>query len=125
MILLEPGTYNRASGEEFPILVPPGVILLGNEANQGKEIILEGGGAYRSASLGQQTVTLVLGSKAQLRGVTVINRATNGTGVWIEAADPAMQNCTLRNCGREGLVAVGTANPLIRDNLFCKTRPAA
>ncbi|NJN30826.1 MAG: DUF1565 domain-containing protein [Synechococcales cyanobacterium RM1_1_8] len=122
MILLEPGTYNRASGEEFPILVPPGVILLGNEANQGKEIILEGGGAYRSASLGQQTVTLVLGSKAQLRGVTVINRATNGTGVWIEAADPAMQNCTLRNCGREGLVAVGTANPLIRDNLFLQNQ---
>lgn len=121
IIQLSPGIYNRAAGEQFPLVVPSGVVLLGNEANQGKDIVIEGGGET-STELGRQNVALVLGSQAQLRGITVINRSSQGTGIWIESTDPLVQRCTVRNCGREGLVALGSANPLIRDSLFLQNQ---
>ena len=122
VIQLAPGIYTRESGEQFPLMVPAGVILLGNESNQGKDILIEGGGNYQSAILGGQNVGVVLQNQSQLRGITVSNKDANGTGVWIESTDPIVQNCTLRNCGREGMVALGSANPLIRDNLFLQNK---
>ncbi len=118
IIQLSPGTYNAASGEQFPLTVPPGVVLLGNETTKGQGILIQGGGLYSSPTLGAQTVTLLLANDAQVRGITISNPAQKGTGIWIESTRPVVQNCTLINCGREGLVATGTANPLIRDNRF-------
>ena len=122
VIQLAPGVYNSSTGEQFPLVIPAGVILLGNEANKGKDILIEGGGTYNSAILGGQVIGLVLQSKAQLRGITISNKGSTGTGIWIESTDPVIQNCTLRNCGREGIVALGNANPLIRDNLFLQNQ---
>lgn len=121
VIQLAPGIYNRASGEQFPLVIPPGVVLLGNESNQGKEIVIEGGGDT-DTGLGRQNVTVMMGAQSQLRGITVINRSSQGTGIWIESTDPVVQNCTIRNCDREGLVALGSANPLIRGNLFLQNK---
>lgn len=120
VIQLAPGRYQAETGEEFPLQVPEGVIVLGDEATKGAGITIEGGGGYTSPSLGLQQVSLRLGTTAQVRGVTITNPL--GTGIWIEVAAAVVYCCTLRGCGREGILSAGIATPLIRDCVFRANR---
>ncbi len=117
-IQLAPGTYSTASGEVFPIVIPSGVTVLGNESNKGSGIQITGGGTFASPTFANQMVTFKLENNAQLRGVTVTNSETRGTGAWIESTAPTIANCTFVNCKREGVFATGTANPIVNDNVF-------
>lgn len=117
-IKLVNGTYNTASGEVFPIVIPTGVIVLGDEASKGKGIVITGSGNYNSPSFANQNITLRLEDAAQLRGVTVKNGVAKGTGVWIESTSVLIVNNTFTNCGREGVFVTGTGKPLILDNIF-------
>ncbi len=117
-IQLEKGTYNTATGEVFPIVIPVGVMVLGNEPSLGKSIVIEGSGQYISPTLGSQNITLRLEMNAQLRGVTVTNRTATGTGVWIESTSVTLANNTFTACGREGVLVTGTGKPIIIDNRF-------
>lgn len=123
-IQLAPGTYSAATGEQFPLKVAAGVTIIGNEASKGRGLVIEGGGNAVSPTLGPQAVTIWLGQETQLRGVTVINRATRGTGVWIESTTAIVAHSTLTQCGREGVLATGTANPLILNNVFLQNTAA-
>ena len=118
IIRLSPGTYDLTSGEIFPLLVPPEVIILGHEPSKGKEVIIYGGGKYTSSSFGSQNITLLLGNQCQLLGVTVTNPLAKGTGVWIESTDPLVANNTFSKCGREGILVTGKSKPVVRDNLL-------
>ncbi|MBF1990455.1 S-layer homology domain-containing protein [Fischerella thermalis] len=118
IIQLAPGNYNTANGEIFPLIIPAGVMVVGNEATKGQGIIISGSGEYQSESFGLQNITLLLLDDASLMGVTVTNSITKGTGIWIEYGAPTLANSTLVNCGREGLFVSGTAKPAILDNLF-------
>ncbi|MUG97482.1 DUF1565 domain-containing protein [Scytonema sp. UIC 10036] len=118
MIQLAPGTYSTIGGEAFPLVIPDGVMVLGNEATKGKGILISGSGEYHSQSFGTQNITLLLLGDAQLIGVTLTNPMAKGTGVWIESASPTLANNTLTQCGREGVFVSGTAEPTIRDNVF-------
>ncbi|PAX55887.1 S-layer homology domain-containing protein [Brunnivagina elsteri] len=118
MIRLTPGTYSTTSGEKFPLIIPQGIILVGNESNQGQGIVISGSGDYESPSFGLQNITLLLLNDASLLGVTVINSTVKGTGVWIESTNPTLANNTFTNCGREGLFISGNAKPVITDNIF-------
>ena len=118
IIHLEPGTYNAASGEVFPLIVSGGVTVVGNEAKKGAEIVISGSGEYQSPSFGIQNITLLLVDNASLLGVTVTNPSAKGTAIWIESAAPTLSNNTLSNCGREGVFTTGTAKPTILDNIF-------
>ncbi len=117
-VQIAPGTYNAANGETFPLLVPSGVNLVGNESNKGNGILIEGSGEYISPTFARQNITLRLENNAQIRGVTVTNRAQRGTAIWIESTAPTIANSTFTNCTREGIFATGTANPAILDNVF-------
>jgi parallel beta-helix repeat protein len=117
-IQLAAGTYNATSGEIFPLQVPSGVKLVGNEGNKGDGIVIEGNGEYVSPTLAQQNITLLLEDTTEVRGVTVTNKATRGTGIWIESTDPTIANCTFTECNREGVLATGTAKPNVVDNDF-------
>jgi parallel beta-helix repeat protein len=117
-IRLSVGTYSTATGEVFPLGIPAGVIVVGNEGNKGNGTVIEGNGQYVSPTFNQQNVAIRIDNDAQLRGVTVSNRAAKGTGVWIESTAPTIANCTFIHCGREGVFATGTANPLISDSVF-------
>ena len=119
-IQLAAGTYNAASGEAFPLEVPDGVKVLGNEGNKGSGLLIEGSGEYNSRTQAGQNVTFLLGSNAELRGVTVTNLANRGTAVWIESTAPTIANCTLTKSKREGVFATGDANPVILNNDFVK-----
>ncbi|HIK56692.1 MAG TPA: S-layer homology domain-containing protein [Synechococcales cyanobacterium M55_K2018_004] len=118
VVRLAGGTYSAATGELFPLVIPAGVVVVGDEANQGKGTVVEGSGDFTSATFGRQSVAIALQNDSQLRGVTVINRTPRGTGVWLESTSPIISRCILTNCGREGVLATGTALPLVVDCLF-------
>lgn len=114
-IQLAPGTYSTATGETFPLAVAAGVTVIGNEANKGNGILISGSGRFASATFAGQNVTFLLNSNAQLRGVTVTNPDTRGTGVWLESTNPVIVNCTFTNCKREGIFATGSSSPAVYD----------
>jgi len=118
IIQLASGTYKAATGEVFPLVIPAGVTVVGNEANKGVGIIISGSGEYNSPSFGVQNITLLLQDNASLLGVTVTNFISKGTGVWIESASPTLANNTFIKCGREGIFTTGNAKPAIVDNVF-------
>lgn len=118
IIHLESGTYSAASGEVFPLVIPGGATVVGNEAKKGAGIVISGSGKYQSPSFGMQNITLLLLDNASLLGVTVTNPLAKGTGIWIESAAPTLANNTLSDCGREGVFTTGTAKPAILDNIF-------
>ncbi|MBD1892469.1 S-layer homology domain-containing protein [Coleofasciculus sp. FACHB-SPT9] len=117
-IQLASGIYNAAGGEVFPLVIPAGVTVVGNESSKGKGIQIEGSGEYISPSFGSQNITLRLETDAQLRGVSVTNRGAKGTGVWIESTSPRLANNTFTSCSRDGVFVTGTAKPAILDNVF-------
>ncbi|MEW6491027.1 MAG: S-layer homology domain-containing protein [Cyanobacteriota bacterium] len=117
-IQLAAGTYNAASGETFPLNVPSGVKVVGNESNKGSGILIEGSGQYNSRTQAGQNVTVLLADNAELRGVTVTNPATRGTGVWLESTTATVANCTLTKSKREGVFATGDAKPTLLNNDF-------
>ncbi|MBD1927504.1 S-layer homology domain-containing protein [Trichocoleus sp. FACHB-90] len=117
-IQLAAGTYNAASGEIFPLVIPSGVTVVGNESTKGKGVQIDGSGEFISPSFGSQNIALRLETNAQLRGVTVTNRAAKGVGVWIESTSPTLANNTFTLCSRDGVFVTGTAKPLILDNVF-------
>lgn len=117
-IQLAPGTYSTQSGEVFPLYIPAGVTVIGNESSQGSGILIQGSGKYASPTASSQNVTILLEDSAELRGVTVTNPETRGTGIWIESTSPTIANCTLTHCKREGIFVTGSANPAISGNAF-------
>lgn len=116
-IQLALGTYSAATGETFPLVVPTGVLVVGNEASKGSGIVVTGSGKYTSPTFAAQNVTFRLENNSQLRGVTVTNAEIRGTAVWVESTNPTIANNTFVNNKREGVFATGTANPLVVDNV--------
>lgn len=117
-VKLAPGTYSQQTGETFPLLIPEGVILQGDEVSRGQNTIITGSGYRISPTFAGQNMTLWVVKTAQIRGVTVTNKVTRGTGIWIESANPTIENCTFTQNNREGIFVTGTANPVITNNIF-------
>lgn len=109
LIKLVPGTYSSATGERFPITLPDGVMLVGQEANQGEGIVITGGGI----GAGGTPVGIVLQGQSQLRGVTVQN--SQGIGILIASGAPLVRACRFSQC-LVGLEISGAAQPLIAKN---------
>ena len=111
-IQVQAGSYDQ--GETFTLVVPAGVTVAG----QGGAVVITGGGEFPSQEFGQQTVTVVMGDRAQLRGVTIKNRADQGVGVWVETGSPVLVNNRFVNCRRDGVFVSGNALPIILENEF-------
>ncbi len=120
VVQLAPGSYTIASGETFPLKVKPNVTLLGDEATKGQGILIQGTGKLLTKALGSQDATMSLDKNSVLRGVTVTNLASRGTGVWVESTNPVIANNTFTNTGREGIFITGQGTPVIGSNLFIK-----
>nr|WP_322644883.1 DUF1565 domain-containing protein [Nostoc sp. DedVER01b] len=118
VIMLSTGTYSAETGEEFPLMLKPGVSIQGNPSNQGKDIIIQGGGDYLSRSFAGQNVTIVGATQALLTGVTVTNPNRRGYGLWIESSDPVIAENTFTGSTQDGISVCGNAAPTISKNYF-------
>ncbi|MEO0541573.1 MAG: right-handed parallel beta-helix repeat-containing protein, partial [Cyanobacteria bacterium P01_A01_bin.105] len=111
-VQVQAGNYDQ--GESFPLVVPTGVTVAG----QNGAVVVTGGGPLTTQEFGQQMVTVALGDRAQLRHLTIKNRADQGTGVWIETGAPVLVGNRFVNCRRDGVFVSGNALPVILDNEF-------
>ncbi|WP_442949408.1 DUF1565 domain-containing protein [Nostoc sp.] len=118
IIMLSTGTYSAETGEIFPLMLKPGVSIQGNPSNQGKDIILQGGGDYLSRSFAGQNVTIVGANQALLTGVTVTNPNRRGYGLWIESSNPVIAENTFIGSTQDGISVSGNAAPTISKNYF-------
>ncbi len=117
-IKLAQGTYSTATGEVFPLVIPSEITVLGNEAQRGAGVIIQGGGHFRSLFLGQQNVAVVLQDRAALRGVTVTNNNPRGFGVWIEKGSPTVSHSTLIHNTQDGLSITGRTGGSVINNVL-------
>lgn len=117
-VQLASGTYSTASGDRFPLAVPAGVTVVGNESTKGSGILVQGSGGFSSPTFAVQQVVFVLNNDSQLRGVTVTNPETRGTGAWVESTTPTITNNTFINSKREGVFATGAATVTLEGNVF-------
>ncbi|MBD1852388.1 DUF1565 domain-containing protein [Leptolyngbya sp. FACHB-711] len=113
IIYLQPGRYDTVQGEQFPLQIPVGVVVVGDVPTRGERTTIVGGGDWESSIFGRQNVALVIAEQAQVRGVTITNPHEKGTGIWIEAATATIAHCRLSGCGREGIFVTGEATPTI------------
>ncbi|MEH2043917.1 DUF1565 domain-containing protein [Nostoc sp.] len=118
VIMLSTGTYSAETGEEFPLILKPGISIQGNPSNQGKDIIIQGGGDYLSRSFGGQNVTIVGANQVLLTGVTVTNPNRRGYGLWIESSNPVVAENTFTGSTQDGISVSGNAAPTISKNYF-------
>ncbi|MCC5644007.1 DUF1565 domain-containing protein [Nostoc sp. CHAB 5824] len=118
VIMLSTGTYSAETGEEFPLILKPGVSIQGNPSNQGKDIVIQGGGDYLSRSFAGQNVTIVGANQTLLTGVTVTNPNRRGYGLWVESSNPVIAENTFTGSTQDGISVCGNAAPTISKNYF-------
>ncbi|PLZ97233.1 hypothetical protein CEN45_14415 [Fischerella thermalis CCMEE 5198] len=121
-IQLAPGTYNKESGEVFPLTVKQGVILRGDEATKGQGVLIVGSGKYISPTFASQNVTIKTEKDSFITGVTVTNQDSRGTAVWVESTNPTITNSTFTNSVRDGVFVTGKGNPRIENNIFVQNK---
>ncbi len=96
---VSPGTYDTPGNNEvFPITVPAGVLLIGDETNKGggnTPTSIVGGGLAPGAAAGSIGVALLPGMGSTIAGFTI----TNGNGSFTERRGLILRNSTvtLRN----------------------------
>lgn len=118
IIQIAPGSYTPETGEVFPLVIPQGVTLQGNEFNQGSSTIITGGGFSSSSWWGSQNVAVWAKAESQIVGVSVTNPNSRGTGIWIETANVAVRGCTFSKSAREGVFVAGKASATVENSLF-------
>jgi parallel beta-helix repeat protein len=122
VIQLAPGSYTKDTGEVFPLVVKPGVILRGDEANKGQTVLVIGSGPYVSPTFASQNVTIRAERSSEVRGLTVTNPSSRGTALWVESTNPGIRNNTFSNSLRDGIFVTGTGAPVIADNVFTQNK---
>ncbi|AFZ27117.1 parallel beta-helix repeat (two copies) [Cylindrospermum stagnale PCC 7417] len=122
IIQLAAGSYDKNSGETFPLLLKEGVTLRGDDASKGQAILITGGGFYTSRTFARQDVTILANNGTTITGVSVTNSNQRGTAVWVESTNPIIQNSTFANSAREGVFVTGTGNPKILNNVFVQNK---
>lgn len=120
VIQLAPGNYTKDTGEQFPIILKSGVILRGDENNKGQNILIQGSGKTLSKTFAEQNAAIRMENSSEIRGVTVTNKETRGSGIWVEDVDGIITNNTFTNNNREGVFVTGNSNPTVTDNVFTK-----
>jgi parallel beta-helix repeat protein len=122
IIQLAPGNYSSQTGEQFPLILKPGVTLRGDESARGQGILITGGGFYTSRTFARQDVTILANNDTTIAGITATNPNQRGTAVWVESSNPTIRNNTFTNSVRDGVFVTGTGNPIIEGNIFVQNK---
>ncbi len=119
IIQLADGKYTTETGEQFPIKLPTGVILRGNPTNQGKDIIISGGGRFISPTFARQDIAVLASDNSRIEGVTITNANTRGYGLWVESAkNVTITNNTFVKSNHDGVFLTGSAIADVISNIF-------
>ncbi|MBD2344553.1 DUF1565 domain-containing protein [Anabaena subtropica] len=122
VIQLAPGNYSSETGEQFPLILKPGVTLRGDESSRGQGVLITGGGFYTSRTFARQDITILANNNTTIAGITATNPNQRGTAVWVESSNPNIRNNTFTNSVREGVFVTGTGNPIIEGNIFIQNK---
>jgi nitrous oxidase accessory protein NosD len=120
IITVAPGTYDAALGETFPIAIPAGVTIVGDEANQGDGAIptlVQGGGAVKGDA--DTNATLLPGAGATVTGLKIVDNASVmfPMGVFIAASGVTLSSSTVSGCSSAAVyVTQGASTAVITDN---------
>ncbi|MBD2101210.1 DUF1565 domain-containing protein [Leptolyngbya sp. FACHB-261] len=117
-IQLAPGRYTTQSGEQFPLVLKPGISIQGDDASRGATVVINGGGQIISPTFARQSVTIQAANNTRISGVTLTNTDQRGTGLWIEDANATVSSSTFTGNGREGVFVAGRATPTLTLNIF-------
>ncbi|HLY74538.1 MAG TPA: DUF1565 domain-containing protein [Planctomycetota bacterium] len=120
-IFLATGTYS-ASTETFPILLKPGVTVIGDPASSGATTSIVDGGNY-TISGGSQAGSMinagvVMASGSSLSGVKI---SVSGVGAVFDGANASLTNCTLTGCGVSGVQVFQSASPTLASNIITQS----
>lgn len=118
VIVLTSGTYSTSSGEQFPLMLKPGISIQGDPRTRGSKILIQGGGTFLSPTFARQNITILGANQASLTGVTVTNPNPRGYGLWIESTSPVVTNNTFTGSNHDGISMTGNSAPTIRNNYF-------
>jgi parallel beta-helix repeat protein len=121
IIQIADGIYNESTGEQFPIKIPAGVTLRGNSSNQGKNVIISGGGRFISPTFARQNIAMLVGNGASIEGITLTNSNPRGYALWLESAQNiTIANNTFTRSTHDGIFLTGSATADITSNIFLK-----
>ena len=119
VIQVASGNYTAETGEVFPIKIPAGVTLRGNASNQGKDIIISGGGVFVSPTFARQNIALLAGDGARIDGITLTNSNPRGYALWVESAQNVnIANNTFVKSTHDGVFLTGTTTANVTGNIF-------
>ena len=113
VILLAPGHYSQATGEQFPLRLRPGITIQGN-AGETRNTLVVGSGEFHDGN-STQNATLVTADRSGLANVTISN--LKGSGVWIGAGTPVLRRVALVSNGAAGVQVINMP-PLLRTAIF-------
>ena len=113
VILLAPGHYSRASGEEFPLRLRPGITIQGN-AGETRNTIIVGGGELQSSN-GTPNATIVMTDRSGLANVAVSN--PKGSGVWVTAGTPIVRRVAFVSNAVAGM-QISEGSPVVENSYF-------
>jgi parallel beta-helix repeat protein len=122
-----PGIYDTANGETFPLYIPAGVSLVGDETTKGASTIIRGGGTPTVYAPSFISNAVVMALNTMLAGFTITNNSglsSNPMGVLVNGTGYSANNVTIRNntiIGNPGMgvyVVDGASGGAITGNNF-------
>jgi parallel beta-helix repeat protein len=121
-IILAQGTYSSATGEAFPLILKPGMIIQGDVRSKGRGTVIQGGDDYLSRSFGKQNVGIVAANNTTVTGITVTNPNPRGYGMLIESANAVISENIFAGSTQDGISVTGNAAPTISKNYFYQNK---
>ena len=118
-IQLANGNYTDATGEQFPLTIPTGVTLRGNPSNQGREVIISGGGVFISPTFARQNIALLASNNTRIEGITLTNTNPRGYALWVESGqNVTITNNTFTKSTHDGVFLTGNTSANVISNIF-------
>ncbi|MBT9316131.1 DUF1565 domain-containing protein [Leptothoe spongobia] len=113
VILLAPGHYSQASGEQFPLRLRPGITIQGT-AGETRNTLIVGSGEFQDGNM-SHNATIVTADRSGLANIAVSN--AKGSGVWISSGTPVLRRVALVANAVAG-VQVTDGAPVIENSYF-------
>jgi len=117
---VKPGLYDTLNnfGESFPITVPAGVLLIGDEPSKGSGVTPTRIFGSGPAPVGSNGVTVVPGTGSTIAGLAVEHDSCcgNGSALLLSSSSVTLRNNTITGGSAAGVEFAGSTNHVISGN---------